>query len=112
MRTAAKVIVRIVVIMVLFAIGFAVGFPLGRQTGFLTGSEWAIVQAAIAAKEAGVTMPVTFEDGQMHVVVKQPEGIYQRARQRAALDPEDGMRIVRRDSEEQGGPAERIEQAP
>ncbi len=95
MRTIARIIVRVAGILVLLAIGFAVGFPLGRQTGFMTGSEWAIVQAAIVAREAGKSMPVTFEDGQLHIVVKQPEDLYQRARQRAALgEPETRIAVV------------------
>ncbi len=103
MRTIARIIVRVAGILVLLAIGFAVGFPLGRQTGFMTGSEWAIVQAAIVAREAGRSMPVTFEDGQLHIVVKQPEDLYLRARQRAALgEPE--TRLAGVDRREQGEP--------
>ena len=86
MRTAMKVMVRIVMIVVLLAIGFAVGFPMGRETGFLTGSEWAMLQASIVAREAGMSMPVTYEDGRLHVVVKQPQyRLYHLARQRATL---------------------------
>jgi hypothetical protein len=84
MKIATRITMRIIMILALLAAGFAVGFPIGRQDGFATGSEWAIVQADIAAREAGVSMPVSFEEGQIHVVVKQPTGIYKRA-QLAAL---------------------------
>jgi hypothetical protein len=84
MKIAMKIIERIIMVLVLLAAGFALGFPIGKQSGFATGSEWAIVQADIAAREAGVFMPVSFEEGQIHVVVKQPMGIYKRA-QLAAL---------------------------
>jgi hypothetical protein len=85
MKSAARFLVRIVVIAALLAVGFAIGFPVGRDTGFVTGCEWAMVQASIVAKEAGKSMPVTFEDGQMHIVVRQPEDLYLRARERATL---------------------------
>lgn len=84
MKIAMKIIERIIMVLVLLAAGFALGFPIGKQSGFATGSEWAIVQADIAAREAGVFMPFSFEEGQIHVVVKQPMGIYKRA-QLAAL---------------------------
>ena len=99
MRTAARIIVRIVVIVILLAIGFAAGFPVGREAGFMTGSEWAMVQAEIVAREAGMFMPVTLEDGQLHIVVKQPEDLYRRARQRAGLSLTE-VRLVRADREE------------
>ncbi len=106
MRTVARIIVRIVVIAILLAIGFAAGFPMGRQAGFMTGSEWAIVQAEIVAREAGRSMPVTLEDGQLRVVVKQPEDLYRRARQRAGLSLAE-VRIVRCGGGEQGEGPER-----
>ena len=101
MRTAGRIIVRIVVIVILLAVGFAAGFPVGRQAGFMTGSEWAMVQAEIVAREAGMSMPVTLEDGELHIVVKQPEDLYRQARQRAALSLAE-VRIVRSVREEQG----------
>jgi hypothetical protein len=92
-------------IVVLLAIGFAIGFPLGREAGFMTGSEWAIVQAEIVAREAGMSMPVTLEEGQLHVVVKQPQDLYRRAQQRAALAFA-GVQIVRSErGEQREGPA-------
>jgi hypothetical protein len=74
-----KIIVRLVVIIVLLLAGFAAGIPVGRSIGFNTGSEWALVQADILAREAGVSMPVYFKEGQLRVIVKQPRGIYKRA---------------------------------
>jgi len=100
MRTVARIIfqiiVRIIVIAVLLAVGFAIGFPMGQQAGFMTGSEWAIVQAGIIAREAGMSMPVTLEEGEMHIVVRQPQDLYRRARERAALDIA-SVRIARSD---------------
>ncbi len=73
----------------------------------MTGSEWAMVQAEIVAREAGMSMPVTLEeDGRLHIVVKQPEDLYRRARQRAALSIA-GVQIVRSDRGEQGEGQER-----
>ncbi len=97
MKTIVRIIVRIVMIMVLLSIGFAVGFPMGRQAGFMTGSEWAMVQAAIVAREAGRSMPVIYEDGLLHIVVKQPEDLYRRARHRAELDTAE-LQIARADN--------------
>jgi hypothetical protein len=82
-KIAGKIVMRIIMILILLAAGFALGFPIGQQNGFATGSEWAIVQADIAAREAGVSMPVSIEEGQIHVVIKQPTGIYKRAQQAA-----------------------------
>jgi hypothetical protein len=87
MKSATKIIERIIMILVLLGAGFALGFPIGQQNGFATGSEWAIVQADLAAREAGVFMPFSIEAGQIRVVVKQPTGIYKRAQQ-AALHSE------------------------
>lgn len=83
MKIARKITVRVILILALLAAGFALGFPMGQYKGFATGSEWAIVQADIAAREAGVYMPFSIEEGQIHVVVKQPTGIYKRAQQAA-----------------------------
>lgn len=78
-----KIIIRAVLAMALLAAGFAAGFPVGKISGFATGSEWALVQADILAREAGVFMPVYFEDGSFRVVIKQPRGLYKRAWQLA-----------------------------
>ncbi len=73
---------KTVVITLLLAV-FALAFQLGRSTGFETGSEWALVQADIVAREAGLFMPVYMKDGHFRVVVKQPRGLYRRAWQHA-----------------------------
>ena len=69
----------ILLIITLVLFGFAIAFQLGQITGFDTGSEWAIVQADIVAREAGVFMPVYMRDGSFRVVLKQPPGVYKRA---------------------------------
>jgi hypothetical protein len=61
----------------------AVAFHMGRSIGFNTGSEWALVQADIVAREAGLFMPVYLTEGKFRVVIKQPRGLYKRAWQRA-----------------------------
>ena len=59
--------------------GFAAGFPVGQSVGFSTGSEWAILQADLLAKEVGLSMPINYEKGKFRVVVKQPRHLYKRA---------------------------------
>ena len=66
-----------VITLVLF--GFAIAYQFGQIMGFDTGSEWAIMQADIVAREAGVFMPVYMRDGSFRVVLKQPPGVYKRA---------------------------------
>ncbi len=63
----------------LLLVFFAVAFQIGKSAGFETGSEWALVQADIVAREAGVSMPVYLDDGTFRVVFKQPPGLYQKA---------------------------------
>jgi hypothetical protein len=60
-------------------VGLAVGFQTGRSSGFETGSEWALVQADILAREAGLSMPVVLDAGTFRVIMKQPRGLYRRA---------------------------------
>lgn len=74
--------------------GLAVGFQTGRSSGFETGSEWALVQADILAREAGLFMPVALDDGKFRVIMKQPRGLYRRAWQRA--DEYDEARLAKR----------------
>ncbi len=69
----------ILLIITLVFFGFAIAFQLGQVMGFDAGSEWAIVQADIVAREAGVFMPVYMRDGSFRVVLKQPPGVYKRA---------------------------------
>jgi len=85
MKIISMIVVRIAVILGLLAAGFALGFPIGQQRGFDTGSEWAIVQADIAAREAGSPLIVSLEEGQIRVIVTQPRGLYKHAQQQAAL---------------------------
>jgi len=84
MKIISMIVVRIAVILGLLTAGFALGFPIGQQRGFNTGSEWGIVQADIAAREAGSPLIVSLEEGQIRVIITQPRGIYKRA-QLAAL---------------------------
>ncbi len=88
-----KIAIRILVAIVLLGGGVAVGFPLGQVYGFSRGSEWAMVQADILAREAGVFMPVRFEEDQFRVVFRQPKGIYTRTRSLA--DKEDSAHLQR-----------------
>jgi len=73
-----NIILRIAVAIVLLLAGFAAGFPVGKSIGFNNGSEWALVQADLLAREAGVSMPVSYEEGHLRVVVKQPQGLHRR----------------------------------
>jgi hypothetical protein len=74
-----KIIMRIALMGALLFVGFAAGFPIGQSRGFSTGSEWALVQANILAREAGLFMPVNYEAGQFRVILKQPKHLYKRA---------------------------------
>jgi len=71
MEIILKIALRITVACALLLAGFAAGFPVGQHMGFATGSEWAIVQADILAREAGLSMPVNYEEGTFRVVVRQ-----------------------------------------
>ncbi len=82
MKLASKMAIAIVLILV----GFAAGFPIGRSTGFTTGSEWALVQADIAAREAGVFMPVYLRDNDFRIVIRQPRNLHKRARHLAEIN--------------------------
>lgn len=83
MKTFMKLLINIILVIVLLTVGFAAGFPVGQSRGFTNGCEWAIMQANILAREAGLTMPVSLIDGQFRVILKQPGHIYQRAWQLA-----------------------------
>jgi hypothetical protein len=71
MKIILKIAMRTMMAFALLLAGFAAGFPIGQRMGFTTGSEWAIVQADIIAREAGLSMPVNFEEGSFRVVVRQ-----------------------------------------
>lgn len=86
MKTIAMIVVRTAVTLGLLAAGFALGFPIGQNKGFNTGSEWGIVQADIAAREAGSNLIVSMDEGQIRVIIPQPRGIYKRAQQQAELN--------------------------
>jgi hypothetical protein len=88
-----KILIRIILAIALLIVGFAAGFPAGKSAGFTSGSEWALVQANIIAREAGVFMPVSLNDGQFRVVLKQPRQLYKRAWELADRDEEE-MRWV------------------
>ena len=85
MKTISTIVVRITIMLGLLAAGFALGFPLGQHKGFDTGSEWAIVQADIAAREAGMSLPFSLEEGHIRVTVKQSPDLHKWAQQQAAL---------------------------
>jgi hypothetical protein len=88
-----KILIQIMLAIALLIVGFAAGFPAGKSAGFTSGSEWALVQAKIIAREAGVFMPVSLNDGQFRVVLKQPRQLYKRAWELADRDEEE-MRWV------------------
>ncbi len=83
MKTFIRMLSITALAIVLLMVGFAAGFPVGQSSGFATGCEWAIIQADILAREAGVSMPVSFNDGQFRVVLKQPRHVYRKAWQLA-----------------------------
>ncbi len=83
MKTFIHLLSITVLAIALLMIGFAAGFPVGQSSGFATGCEWAIIQADILAREAGVSMPVSFNDGQFRVILRQPPHVYRKAWQLA-----------------------------
>ena len=76
MQKTLKIVIWVVFAAALLVVGFAAGFPVGQRIGFTTGSEWAIVQADIVAREAGVTMPVTYESGNFRITLRQPRHLH------------------------------------
>ena len=74
-----KKVLGILFIIMLVLFGFMLAFQFGESIGFDSGSEWAIVQASIVAREAGVFMPVYMSDGAFRVILRQPPGVYKRA---------------------------------
>ena len=70
---------KIMTVIILLLVFAGVGFHAGRSTGFKTGSEWALLQADIVAREAGVFMPIYMEGDSFRVIVKQPKGLYKKA---------------------------------
>ncbi len=89
-----KTVFRILLAIVLLGAGVAVGFPIGQNFGFSRGSEWAMVQADILAREAGVFMPVRLEEDRFHVILQQPKGIYTRTRKLAIKHDSERPRLM------------------
>lgn len=80
-----SLIFRVAAALGLLATGFATGYPAGQQKGFDSGCEWAMVQADMAAREAGMELPFSLEEGRIRVVVKQSPDLHKWARNQAAL---------------------------
>ncbi len=76
MKSMIHVILRLLLVTVFLVLGFAAGFPVGKSIGFTKGSEWAIMQADILARQMGLSMPVHFQDGNFRVVVKQSRHLH------------------------------------
>jgi hypothetical protein len=83
-----RIILRVTLAIVLLTAGFATGFPIGQSIGITKGSEWVFVQADMLAREAGVFMPIHYENGIFRVTVKQPKHLYKRAKQLADKQPD------------------------
>ncbi len=84
MKQASKIISAII----LLGACAGAGFQAGKFAGFKSGSEWALVQADMLAREAGVFMPVYMEGDTFRVVIKQPRGLYKRAWEQSARHEE------------------------
>ncbi len=97
MKILMKIIIRLAFVVALLLTGFAAGFPIGQSVGFETGSEWAMMQADLIAREAGLVMPISFEEGQFHIVVKQPPYLHKRAWRLADQHDEAMMQASRGD---------------
>lgn len=61
----------------------SIAFHSGKRDGFRTGSEWAMLQATIVAREAGIALPVYLHNGAFRVMLRQPPGLYKKAWQLA-----------------------------
>lgn len=79
MKGRMKKIFGAAIAAVFMAFLLASAFHSGKRSGFRTGSEWAILQAAIVAREAGIALPLYLHDGAIRVVLRQPPGLYQKA---------------------------------
>ncbi len=64
---------------VLLAYLLTIAFNSGKKAGFKNGSQWAMLQAQIVAREAGIVLPIYLYDGAFRVVFKQPPGLYRKA---------------------------------
>jgi hypothetical protein len=74
-----KILIQLIAVTAFLWLGFAIGYPVGKNVGFNNGSEWAIIQAEIVAREAGMFMPIHMENGVFRVKLKQPGDLHQRA---------------------------------
>ncbi len=88
MKKSSKTATAVIVLLA----GLSGAFQVGKSIGFKTGSEWALVQADILAREAGVFMPVYMEGDNLRVVVRQPHGLYKKAWQLA--DKQEARELV------------------
>ncbi len=87
-KTIIRIFWRILLIGAILVAGFAAGLPVGQSIGFSRGSEWALVQAELVAREAGLRMPVAYDGEQFTVVMKQPQHLYKRAWKLADMNEE------------------------
>lgn len=78
-----KIMMRLILMIAILAIGFAAGFQVGQSNGFSLGSEWALVQAELLAREEGLFMPIRYDNGEFWIVLRQPANLYRRAWQLA-----------------------------
>jgi hypothetical protein len=92
-----KIILRICIFIVLLAVGFAIGYPLGQHEGFSIGSEWALMQADLMARESGLFMPILYDGEQFRVVMRQPPHLYRRAWKLADMHQVDGTDMLEDD---------------
>ncbi len=93
MKIAIRILIRALFITALLAAGFAAGFPVGRSMGFATGSEWALVQADLLAKESGFNLPVSYDGQQFRIVMRQPRNFYHSARTLADRREDEIVRV-------------------
>ena len=107
-----KICIRVLASIMLLGAGLAVGFPLGQHYGFSSGSEWALVQADIVAREAGVFMPVSYQEHRFHVVLRQPPGIYKQARWSADRQAVSGQVLMSYEVEDLLGSLALLRQVP
>lgn len=83
--------------------GLGTAFQVGKTVGFKTGSEWALVQADIVAREAGLFMPVYMEGDNFRIVLRQPPGLYKKAWEMADRHEEAGKPVRTAKAECAGG---------
>jgi len=109
MNTLKIIVLRMFAALFLLAAGFAIGYPTGQRNGFTTGTEWALVQADILAKEAGMDMPVFIENDELKVVLRQPRNLYRTAwkmADRYDISTHNAKRDSREDAAEAGDDTE------